>query len=233
MRCSASSSASPATASKIKDLKTRLEESLERADTNLTEESLAIVAELESLNPNPDPATKPELWGGPFQMLNSSMQGVLYRGSHVTIGRATFNAFKPHELLIEMEEVYNDVKVHQPDSYNVIIPFTVVQQGLPPLKGVLFNEARVTPSSSTRLDVEFLGSTLLPRDETVDLDAWISVFGAENEMSDKGVCRVKLPPAKGWLEVTYLDEDLRITHGNFGTIVIVKRLSQPAIPVSL
>jgi len=54
-----------------------------------------------------------------------------------------------------MEEVYNDVIVHQPDSYNVLIPFTVVQQGqglgLPPLKGVLFNEARVEAQRPDRL----------------------------------------------------------------------------------
>lgn len=213
------------------ELKQKLEESLQRTDTNLNEESLGIVAELESRNPTPQPALREDLWAGPFQMLNSSMNNLLYRGCQVTLGRATFNAFKPNSLLLTMEEVYNDVHVHGSDAYNVLIPFTIAEPGVPQLKGVLFNEARISPSSDTRLNVEFLGSTLMPRDDTVDLGTWLEVFGKVNDMDERGVCRVVLPPAKGWLDVTYLDDNYRITRGNFGTLVIVKRLKTPAITV--
>jgi len=215
-----------------KALKDKLSKLLLETDGNLTDESKAVIRELESLAPYPEPV-KPALWNGNFQLLNSSMQNVLYRGAIVTLGRATFNAFKPVDLKIRMEEVYNDVGIEFEDAYHVIIPFTVAQEDIPPLQGLLVNRARCHPSSQSRMEVEFLSSTLRPANENVDLTQWLQVFQKENSgMGDDGVLQKELPPAKGWLDITYSDEDFRITNGNFGTTVVVQRLKEPVVAYS-
>eukprot|EP00850_Spirogloea_muscicola_P002079 SM000008S22168 [mRNA] locus=s8:185057:187834:- [translate_table: standard] len=221
--------ATPAAAGERAELKEKLASLLEQTNGSLTDESLAVIASLEKLNPNPEPTNLPDLFTGHFQLLNSSMQGVLYRGAIVTLGRATFNAFRPNGLKICMREVYNDVGMARNDQYDVTLPFTIAEQGQPPLDGLIRNRAKYDVASAGRLNVVFESSALEPR-HSKDLKAWLELFKEHNsDMDDQGVYEVKLPPAKGWLDLTYLDDDYRITHGNLGTIVVVQRVPEPLV----
>lgn len=215
------------------NLKEKLYKLLDASDTNLTPESLAIVSELEKLNPVQNSAERPDLYKGPFQLLNSTMQDVLYRGAVVTLGRATFNAYNPLHLNIRMREVYNDVGMDSsdPDSYIVAIPFSIIRDGDSEIEGLLINRATCPVASSNRLDVFFLSSILQPLHSGVDLSEWLRLFKDQNpDMDDRGVCKKTLPPGKkGWLDIIYLDDELRITKGNFGTITIVRRLEAQGI----
>ena len=225
----ASAAESSAGVAEREQLKQKLSELLETTDGNLTDESKALIASLEKLNPTKEPATKPELYTGPFQMLNSSMQGVLYRGAVLTLGRCSFNMFQPAKLKIQMREVYNDVNLASEGAYDLGVEFTIVEDGSPPLRGLLLNRARCSPSGPAKLDIQFLGSVLMPQDSNIDLDAWREIFKVNPEMDDKGFVRKDMPPLKNWLDVTYIDDDLRITHGGQGSIVVVKRLPESKI----
>ena len=211
-------------------LKSKLMEILGTTDGNMTDESKAIIESLEQANPVAAPASKPDLYDGHFQLLNSTMQGVLYRGAFITLGRATFNAFQPSSLQIQMHEVYNDVGVREPDAYDLALEFTIAQEGVPPLEGVIVNNARFEQEGSDRLSIVFLRSTLRPRNPERDLDAWLKIFKDSSiGMDEQGTFQKSLPPAKGWLDITYLDKDMRITRGNHGAVVVVKKLEKPAI----
>mmetsp|Transcript_10060 Transcript_10060/g.25950 ORF Transcript_10060/g.25950 Transcript_10060/m.25950 type:complete len:324 (-) Transcript_10060:104-1075(-) len=101
-----------------------------------------------------------------------------------------------------------------------------------------------------RLNVTFTGGTISPRD-TTDLAAWNSVFGESSiqppGIMDKvgawimgavlgidkplgggdmttGVQRFSMNRApQGWLDVIFMDDELRVTRGNRGSIVAVQR----------
>eukprot|EP00897_Mesotaenium_endlicherianum_P010030 jgi/Mesen1/9055/ME000057S08471 len=210
------------------ELKRQLRALLEGTDGNLGDESLKVIEALVKLNPTPEPASS-ALFDGYYQMLNSSLQGVLYRGALVSLGRTTFNAFAPADLTIRFQEVYNGVGLKSADEYTFVITFQLAQEGLPPLEGLIINGARSSVESSNRRAVEFLSSTLVPRYPERDLDAWLRVFKESNpDMDERGVARKELG-AKGWFDTTYLDADIRISVGNFGTTVVVQRLEAPAV----
>lgn len=207
------------------ELKTVLKECLEKTNGNLSESSLEIISSLEKLNPTSQPAENPKNYNGDFILLNSSMNGVLYKGAVIALGRATFNAFGPVKLKIKMEDVFNYIGTETESSYLIEIRFTIAEEGVPPLKGKLLNKAECHKASSDRLDVIFLSSSLMPENPETDLTEWMKVFGDLNPSIDKnGVVLKELPAFKGWLDITYLDDELRITRGNNGTIIVVNRI---------
>ena len=92
------------------------------------------------------------------------------------------------------------------------------------LKAVIVNDALCSPSTKegceNRLDVFFKGGRLSPVSKnSLDMSLWKRIFNTTDELS----FRMDKSPA-GYLDILYLDDTLRITRGNFGSVVVVERV---------
>lgn len=209
------------------------------ADSNgiLREDSRALISSLEKFNPNPDLRLASHLYNGCFESISGSFKGTGKPGEAqkliektVTLGRATFNAFKPTGIEIQLKQTYNHVGIEAEDAYNLIIQFSVSSDGMPPMEGMFINRAVFSVSGSARMDVKFESSAMVPLNPQTDLESWLKLFKDANPtMDEEGSAMVTLPAAKGSLDYIYLDDDMRITRGNRGAIVVVKRLQSKVI----
>lgn len=200
-----------------------------------------------------------------------------------TLGRMTFNMFKPTKAVCAIFEIVNVIQPldHEgaadekdrawEQSYNsevlmeISIPRT--QEGSAAeettvLPAKLINYGVCTPASPTRLGVKFLSGTLKPnfdmtlKENEVRAKAWEKTFeGAIAKEAEtqsilgkvatvvsnvlmKLMMGLEPPvdcvdftqtytitrPIAGHLDILYMDEDLRISKGNRGTIVVVERI---------
>jgi len=151
------------------------------------------------------------------------------------------------EALKHTSETLNETR-----QYDVVVKFTTVEEGDDePLVGILHNFGECTPITEDRLAVTFTGGELHPADETKQnpeaMARWMDVFSSQQPQGFKsravgilmglmmgmskqrgldatGSVRydIKKSP-KGWLDVLYLDDEMRITVGNRGKIVVCDR----------
>eukprot|EP01018_Ginkgo_biloba_P007546 Gb_13068 [translate_table: standard] len=225
------------------NLKQQLLSAISSNNGNLNEECMTLISSLEKLNPNPDITLAPHLYTGCFEGISGSFRGTGRPGEAqklveqtVTLGRATFNAFKPTDIDIQLKQTYNHVGIEAEDAYYLLIQFYVKDPGAPAdgpaMEGMFINRATFSVSDAARMDVKFESSTVVPVNPQMDLQSWLKLFkGANPTMDDKGSATVALPPAKGFLDYLYLDDDLRITRGNRGAVTVVTRLPQKIIHV--
>lgn len=138
-------------------------------------------------------------------------------------------------------------------TYNILVEFTTVDKNVPELRGIVRNLGVCFPDKPDTLQVQFTGAELAPLElENAEMmKHWIAVFGNQHQPGSLSVgdrfkswiasvmfglerstelepqtgklsFKMKKSP-KGTLQVLYLDEDLRITRGNRGTITICER----------
>jgi len=171
------------------------------------------VAYLEELNPTPAPNTTPELLDGDWLLLFTTSQELL--------GIDRFPLYK-------LGNIYQCLRVAEAKIFNV-----AEIKGLPLLGGLVSVCASFTIVSEKRVKVNFerlvAGSqTLLGyRDVHSFIDTLRSpVSGSANPPQKKLLAidfPIKREDQKGWLETTYLDQDLRIGRGNEGNLFVLKR----------
>jgi len=169
-----------------------------------------------------------------------------------TLGQGTFGVFEPKELVCAMGKARNPF-VRRKDSsgvvdYTVEIPISFKDAEGRPAAGLLVNEAECEVISDDRLGVKFTGGYLCPDGE--DCEVWNSTFEAAFEnykprkrdrlmnwllkrmmglekptgMSTDGSMTYKMKKSPhGTLDVLFLDDELRITRGNRGSVVIAER----------
>ncbi|KAL7482968.1 hypothetical protein ACHAW6_014103 [Cyclotella cf. meneghiniana] len=197
-----------------------------------------------------------------------------------TLGRMSFNMFKPTKAVCEIHEIVNaieplghgesaDEQVSSwEQSYNsevlmeISVPRTKEAEETTVLPAKLINYGVCTPASPTRLGVKFQRGTLKPnfdmtlKENEMRAKAWEETFegaiakeaeaqsvlgklatGASNVLM-KLMMGLEPPvdcvdftqtytitrPIAGHLDILYMDEDLRISKGNRGTIVVVERI---------
>lgn len=171
-----------------------------------------------------------------------------------TLGRLAFNLFQPTSLKVAIARVLHPivpVGKGQQRAYDFIVEFTTADQNTPTLQGIVRNFGVCEPTADNILQVQFTGGTLAPQEQT-EMEVWQAVFGEQSKPATRGfkeklmlaVSRMMfglVPPegmdrktgrvsfkmqrsAKGKVEVLYLDEELRITRGNRGTVVVCERL---------
>jgi hypothetical protein len=171
-----------------------------------------------------------------------------------TLGRLAFNMFQPKDLKVAINQVSQPVLPIEGSSlrtHDIVVEFTTLSHGQPSLQGIVRNLGVCEPGSDTALKVQFTGGTLEPAAGT-DLQAWNEVFSQPsasdgfnpkkwfqdlflrvmfglvppdgvNPETGRSKFQMKRSP-KGSLKILYLDEELRITKGEKGTVLICERI---------
>ena len=140
----------------------------------------------------------------------------------------------------------------RPAGYELVVNVDVLPPDGGVLKGVMVTNAKCTPAEGNlgRMSVKFDGGCLKPADGKVS-DAWRAtfsdlpsnadltrperfqlwvakrLFGLSRGAAD-GTQEYKMPKSpQGYLDILFLDEELRVTRGNRGSIVIAERCAVP------
>ncbi len=169
---------------------------------------LSAIAQLEQQNPTPNPIERTDLLAGNWRLLYTTSQDLL-----------GFDNFP----IIQPGEIYQCVRPEARKVYNI-----AELVGIPFLEGIISVVAEFTPVSEKRVNVNFKRSIsglqrLLGYQNP---DRYIEAiesgknfppfdFNIENRERQRNQ-----PP---WLEVTYLDEDLRISRGQRGNVFVLAK----------
>jgi hypothetical protein len=123
--------------------------------------------------------------------------------------------------LYSVRNIYQCIRVASRSIYNI-----AELDGIPYLGALVSVEARFEPLSDRRVDVifqRFVGG-LQPAIGYTSPDDWITRLGKidrflalDFSLADRD--------RRGWLDITYLDETLRIGRGNVGSIFILAKVS--------
>ncbi|MEC4893732.1 MAG: PAP/fibrillin family protein [Oscillatoria sp. PMC 1051.18] len=165
---------------------------------------LAAIAQLEDFNPTPRPVESLDLLEGDWRLLYTTSKGLL-----------GFNRIP----LLETGQIYQCIRTDGARIYNF-----AELGGLPLLEGLVGVAATFEPVSAKRVNVTFERSIIglqkflgyrSPRDFIKQIEAGKKFppldFNIENREQ------------QGWLDFTYLDNDLRIGRGNEGSVFVLTK----------
>lgn len=175
--------------------------------TNLDRQAiLAAITELELRNPHPRPLTTAlDLLAGNWRLIYTSSQSLL------GIDRLP---------LVTLGDIYQCVRPTSNSIYNIAEVASLV----PGLNGLVAIVAKFTPVNASRVNVRFDRSLvgLQSLMSYSDPDRFITAI--ENGQKFTAIdLPINRPETKdpAWLEVTYLDENLRIGRGNEGNVFVL------------
>ncbi|WOB43125.1 fibrillin [Thermoleptolyngbya oregonensis NK1-22] len=166
---------------------------------------LAAVARLEEFNPTPRPLEAADKLDGNWRLL--------YTTSTELLGIGRFP-------VLTLGQIYQCIRVKTQQVFNI-----AEVTSLPLLEGLVSVAARFEPVSDRRVDVGFergiFGLQRLigyrnPSQFIQDIQSG-KRFAAADFRIDPG-------NRKGWLDITYLDDDLRIGRGNEGSVFVLTRV---------
>ncbi|MGF1512096.1 MAG: PAP/fibrillin family protein [Elainellaceae cyanobacterium] len=163
------------------------------------------VTELEAQSPHPQPLQSPEI-NGVWRLLYTTSQELLQ------IDR--FPLFK-------LGQIYQCIFAETNTIYNI-----AEVQGLPYLDGLISVSAKFTVVSDLRVSVAFDRAVFgLQR-----LANYQSPAQLVEQMRAGPLTALDFPirrqNQRGWLEVTYLDADLRMGRGNAGSLFVLSKAAQ-------
>jgi len=172
------------------------------ASKNDGKEILAAIAQLEDYNPNRHPLEAKELLNGNWKLLYTTSQELL------RIDNFPF---------LKLGEIYQCIRVQDTAIYNIAEVY-----GLPFLEGIVSVVAEFEAVSEKRVNVKFNRSIL-------GLQSFIGYQSpnrliSEIESGKKFTAvdfNIQNREQKGWLDITYLDENLRIGRGNQGNVFVL------------
>ncbi|MGQ4647544.1 PAP/fibrillin family protein [Lyngbya aestuarii] len=165
---------------------------------------LAVVARLEDRNPTPRPIEAGSLLEGNWRLLYTTSRGIL------GLDRVP---------LVKLGSVYQCIRTKDQKVYN-IAQFS----SLPFLESIVSVRAKFEPVSGRRVDVQFDRSiaglqSLIgyksPSNFIEQIEAGKKFFGLDFE--------IKSGNQQGWLDITYLDDNLRISRGNEGSVFVLTK----------
>jgi hypothetical protein len=166
---------------------------------------LSAVAQLEDRNPTPYPLEAVDKLDGNWRLLYTTSEELLQ------IDRFPF---------LKLGQIYQYIRAEGTKIYNI-----AEVAGVPYLEGLVSVAARFEPVSDRRVKVNFeRGIVGLQR-----LIGYRSVidFIQEIESGKKFTAidfNITNREQKGWLDITYLDDDLRIGRGNEGNIFVLTKV---------
>ncbi len=163
---------------------------------------LAAIATLEDLNPTPHPLESSHLLDGNWRLLYTTSKELL------RLDKLPF---------YKLGQIYQCIRVENQRVYNIAEIY-----GLPFLEGLIGVTANFEPVSNRRIKVNFersiIGLQSLIRYQSPNK------FIQQIEASCKFTAidfTVKSSERPGWLDITYIDNDLRIGRGNQGSVFVL------------
>lgn len=165
---------------------------------------LAAAANLEDRNPTPRPVEAPELLEGNWRLLYTTSQGLL-----------GFDRLP----LLKLGQIYQYIQAKQSRVYNIAEIY-----GLPFLEGLVSVSASFVPLSERRVQVKFERS-IIGLQRLINYQS-ASHFVQQIEARQRFTAldwQLDSREQQGWLDITYLDEDLRIGRGNEGSLFILSK----------
>ncbi len=165
---------------------------------------LSAIAQLEDYNPTPRPVEAGELLNGDWRLLYTTSRELL-----------NLDSFP----LVKLGQIYQSIRVKESKLYNIGELY-----GLPYLEGIVSVAARFEPTSERRVQVKFERSI-------VGLSRLIGYefpgkFIDEIESGKKFAAvdfGLDTREQQGWLDITYLDKDLRIGRGNKDSVFVLTK----------
>jgi PAP_fibrillin len=173
--------------------------------TELQKQSiLAAIANLEDLNPTPRPVEASNLLDGNWRLLYTTSKALL------NLDRIPF---------YKLGQIYQCIRVETKSVYNIAEIY-----GLPYLEGLVSVAAKFEPVSGRRVQVKFERSI-------IGLQRLIG-YNSPATFIQQIEAGEKFPPIdfvlnsdtqQGWLDITYIDNNLRIGRGNEGSVFVLSK----------
>lgn len=173
-------------------------------------EILTQIAVLEEHNPTPSPTSAPELLEGNWLTLFTTSADLLRLANSLPI--------------LTTGEIYQCIRTQTKQVFNVaeIQGSGWLRDWVP--RGVFAVSARFEPTSERRVQVIFerfvLGSQALMNYE---IDSFLDLL--EHAPARIPAFKIDIRQQRGWLDITYLDEDLRIGRGSEGSLFVLQKVS--------
>lgn len=165
---------------------------------------LSAIQQLEDCNPTPKPVEAKDLLEGNWRLLYTTSKGIL--------GLDRFP-------LLKLGQIYQCIRTAEAKVYNIAEIIS-----LPFLEGIVSVAARFEPVSERRVNVIFERSVIgLQR---------LFAYNSPSQFIQQLESGKKFPPLdfgienreqNGWLDITYLDEDMRIGRGNEGNVFVLTK----------
>lgn len=165
---------------------------------------LSAVSRLEDRNPTPRPLEASDLLEGNWRLLYTTSNSLL------NLGRVP---------LLQLGQIYQCVRTSTAKIYNI-----AEVSNLPYLEGLVSVSARFEPVNDTRVNVNFERS-ISGLQRLIGYES-PSEFIRQVETGKKFLAldfSIESRDQKGWLDITYLDNDLRIGRGNEGSVFVLTK----------
>jgi len=162
------------------------------------------IANLEDLNPTPNPLEAPELLDGDWRLLYTTSKALL-----------NLDGFP----LSKLGQIYQCIRVATNSVYNIAEIY-----GLPYLEGLVSVVAKFEPVSSRRVNVKF-NRSIIGLQRLIDYNSPANFI--QQIESGKKFTAIDFPikngEQQGWLDITYIDGDMRIGRGNEGSVFVLTK----------
>ncbi|TBR57470.1 fibrillin [Westiellopsis prolifica IICB1] len=165
---------------------------------------LMAIANLEDLNPTPRPVEAGDLLDGNWRLL--------YTTSKALLNLDRFPLYK-------LGQIYQCIRVKTNSVYNIAEIY-----GLPFLEGIVSVAAKFEPVSGRRVQVKFERS-ILGFQRLIDYkspDKYIQQIEGGQKFTAIDFS-LNSNEQQGWLDITYLDSELRIGRGNEGSVFVLTK----------
>jgi PAP_fibrillin len=165
---------------------------------------LAAIANLEDFNPTPRPVEAGNLLDGNWRLLYTTSKALL------NLDRLP---------LCKLGQIYQCIRVETTSVYNIAEIY-----GLPYLEGLVSIAAKFEPVSGRRVQVKFERS-IIGLQRLIEYNSPVT-FIQQIEAGRKFPAidiTVNSDKQQGWLDITYIDNDLRIGRGNEGSVFILSK----------
>jgi len=165
---------------------------------------LVAISQLEDRNPTPSPVEASDLLDGNWRLLYTTSKGLLNLDQLP---------------LFKLGQIYQCIRAQTARVYNIAEVY-----GLPYLEGLVSVAARFEPVSARRVQVRFersiFGLQRLIGYQSPDNFIQQIETGKRFAAIDFGLDSRE---QQGWLDITYLDDDLRIGRGNEGSVFVLTK----------
>lgn len=165
---------------------------------------LMAIASLEDHNPTPRPIEAGDLLDGNWRLIYTTSKGLL------NIDQLP---------LLKLGQIYQCIRVKTQSVYNIAEIY-----GLPYLEGLVSVAAKFEPLSERRVQVKFERSILglqrligyqFPANLIQQIEAGKQFTAIDFKLDSRN--------QQGWLDTTYLDQDMRIGRGNEGSVFVLTK----------